>query len=234
MLSDGTKNFTFVGAVTYKDSATPKVTNIQPKYSSPAGGNNLTISGTGFGQTISDVSVVIDGIDCVVQSVTDNSVICTTGKRPSLPSKHSFVVRVAENKAFINCDKFLYADRWSDEQTWGGDMPPVEGDTVYVPKGMVLLVDTSTPPLYSIIVEGSIVFSDEVDMVIQTHFLIVSHGVFQAGTESNPYEKKLTFILSGDIYDKQLPGFGNKVIGCHSCVFDMHGKKRDRTWTELS
>lgn len=40
--------------------------------------------------------------------------------------------------------------------------------------------------------------------------------------------------MHGDYYGTQLPGFGNKVIGCHSCTFDLHGEKRDKTWTELS
>jgi hypothetical protein len=31
--------------------------------------------------------------------------------------------------------------RWSDSRTWGTDLPPVEGDLVYIPQGMYLLVD---------------------------------------------------------------------------------------------
>lgn len=216
------------------DSITPKVTNIQPKFASPVGGDNIIISGNGFGNQNNNVNVLVDGIPCTVTSVIDTSIVCTTGARPTMPTSHSFVVQINSNTASINCDQFMYAYRWSDELTWGGDLPPTDGDTVYVPVGMVLLVDTSTPALYSIFVEGSIIFSDEVDMTIDTHFLIVEHGLFQAGTETSPYEKKLTFVLHGDYYDKQLPGFGNKVIGCHACTFDMHGARRDRTWTELS
>lgn len=51
--------------------------------------------------------------------------------------------------------------RWSDIRTWGTDLPPVEGDLVYVPKGMALFVDQSTPVLEGIVVEdGAIIFSD--------------------------------------------------------------------------
>jgi hypothetical protein len=71
-------------------------------------------------------------------------------------------------------------------------------------------------------------------MTIQTGSLIVNFGVFQAGTEAQPYQHKLNFTLSGSYYDKQLPGFGNKVIGCHCCQFDMYGAPRYPTWTEVN
>lgn len=55
----------------------------------------------------------------------------------------------------------MYVMRWSDIRTWGTDLPPVEGDLVYVPKGMTLLVDQSTPRLDGIVVEdGKLIFSD--------------------------------------------------------------------------
>jgi hypothetical protein len=28
--------------------------------------------------------------------------------------------------------------------------------------------------------------------------------------------------------------FGNKVIGCKNCKFNMHGKVRNITWTDIS
>lgn len=49
-------------------------------------------------------------------------------------------------------DEFLYTMKWSDSRTWGTDLPPVEGDLVYVPKGMTLYVDQTTPRLDGIIV----------------------------------------------------------------------------------
>lgn len=77
-----------------------------------------------------------------------------------MPTVNTFVVTVNSNIAVIKSNPFLYGYRWSDESTWGGDFPPTEGDTVYVPEGMVLIVDQSTPPLQLILVEGTIIFSD--------------------------------------------------------------------------
>lgn len=128
--------------------------------------------------------MVIDGVTCTIQSVTDTSIVCTTGKRDANPTAFTFVVTVSGNIASLNTDSFLYAYRWSDTLTWGGDLAPIDGDTVYVPAGMVLLVDQTTPNLYLILVEGTIIFADESDIVVESHFIIIEHGVFQAGTEN--------------------------------------------------
>lgn len=62
--------------------------------------------------------------------------------------------------AIIN-EKFRYVMKWSDPRTWGTDLPPVENDLVYVPQGMHLLVDESTPILAGIIIENATIeFSD--------------------------------------------------------------------------
>lgn len=83
------------------------------------------------------------------------------GRRSSPPEEgNSFVVISDGNPAKIQSDKFLYMDRWSEQSTWGGEAIPREGDSVYVPVGMTLLVDMSTPLLDTIIVEGKIKFAD--------------------------------------------------------------------------
>ena len=131
----------------------------------------------------------------------------------------------------LNTKPYLYVDRWSDDNTWGGDAAPIDGDSVYVPKGMTLLVDQSTPLLYSIIIEGKIKFADESDMTVDAHYFVVFEGEFEAGTEAEPYQNKLTITLHGGYYDKQLPIFGNKVLGCRNCKFSMYGQERTPTWT---
>ena len=78
--------------------------------------------------------------------------------------------------AHIACEPFLYAERWSSPNTWGGEVAPREGENVYVPKGMTLLVDESTPVLNSILVEGKIKFADEKDMTIDAHYFIINEG----------------------------------------------------------
>ena len=159
---------------------------------------------------------------------------CTTQARPTLPAHTAFRVLVGDNQAIIR-QELIYVMRWSDIRTWGTDLPPVEGDLVYVPKGMALYVDQSTPRLDGIIVEdGKLIFADEVDMEIHTNLITVNRGEFRAGTEKKPYQHKLTFIMYGSYYGKQQPMFGNKGIGCMECKFSMHGTPRTKTWSLLS
>lgn len=232
--SDGFHPVTWAGKVEYRDDATPTVTLLSPTSGTPTGGTTLTITGTGFGSDPSLVSVLVDGVACVAQTAAPTQITCLTGARTALPTANTFDVSVNQNRASVTTANFTYANRWSDPLTWGGDIPPIAGDTVYVPKGMVLLVDQSTPNLKTIVVEGAIIFADEDDYVIETGSIIVNFGVFRAGTEKKPYSHQLTFLLHGGYYDKQLPGMGNKGIGCHCCKFDMYGTPRVNTWSDLA
>jgi hypothetical protein len=180
--TDGYHSVVWPNMVTYLSNMTSVVSSISPSTASPAGGANITLTGTNFGTNSAVVSVTADGIPCAVQSVSATQIVCTVGARPNLPTVSTFVVTIGGNFASLTCPNFTYAFRWSDPLTWGGDIPPIDGDTVYVPQGMVLLVDQSTPNLFIIIVEGSIIFSDEQDMVIETGGIIVDFGMFTAGT----------------------------------------------------
>ena len=49
-------------------------------------------------------------------------------------------------------------DLWSRRSTWGGNLPPIDGDSVYIPAGTTVMLDVSPPRLYLLIVEGNLVF----------------------------------------------------------------------------
>jgi len=55
-----------------------------PRYGNVVGGEDITFSGSGFGTTVADVSIVIDEVVCVVSTVTDTEIVCTTGPRTGL------------------------------------------------------------------------------------------------------------------------------------------------------
>lgn len=65
-------------------------------------------------------------------------------------------------------------------------------------------------------------------------FIQVNRGTFTAGTEANPYQRKLTFVMYGDYYGKQLPIVGNKGISMLEGKFSMYGKPITTTWTNLA
>ena len=67
--------------VEYRNDATPVVQSISPALGPTAGGTIVTISGSGFGTAMNKVSVIIDGITCVVSAVINTSITCITGQR---------------------------------------------------------------------------------------------------------------------------------------------------------
>ena len=206
---------------------------VSPLYGDVFGGYDITLQGDNL--NVGNSTILIDGIRCVVSATTSTSIKCTVGSRLKTPSAgNTFTVTIGTYNAIL-LDKFTYIMRWSDGRTWGVDIPPIDGDLVFIPKGMSLLVDQSTPILLGIIVEGgNLIFSDEKDMVVQAGFITMNGGTFIAGTQAKPYTNKLTFIMHGNYYGKQQPMFGNKGIGCLNCKFYMYGAPRTPTWTTLS
>jgi len=143
-------------------------------------------------------------------------------------------VTIGNSKALIVND-FLDVLKWSDSRTWGVDLPPIQGDLVYVPPGMSLLVDQDTPILAGIAVEdGALIFPNNTDVTLQSNFITLNGGKFIAGTETAPLHSKLTIIMHGNYFGKQQPMFGNKGIGCLNCKFSMYGRPRTPTWTTIA
>jgi len=67
--------------VEYRQDLTPVVQSISPALGPTSGGTVVTITGSGFGTVLSQISVTMDGIACVVSAVIDTSLTCTTGLR---------------------------------------------------------------------------------------------------------------------------------------------------------
>lgn len=53
--------------VAYKSALTPVLHSISPRHGSVLGGTNVTFSGQGFSTVPSDYTIILDGINCVVQ-----------------------------------------------------------------------------------------------------------------------------------------------------------------------
>ena len=232
------------GAVTYSLSGTPTITELNPPFGSSLGNEEIEIVGAGFGSDNGVVSVLLEGQVCSVTAVSDTSITCTTDARSANWADEGFehntlkVVidgQIAANKG----NNWMYVDRWSLKTTWGGESPPMKGQSAYIPAGRNVLIDESLPELYSVIIEGSMIcasFPDYIpdEITIDAWFIICNRGMIQIGTEKRRYEKKITITLHGSLSDTQLPLFGNKVMAVFEGLFDMHGKGRSPTWTSLS
>ncbi|XP_038045747.1 fibrocystin-L-like [Patiria miniata] len=63
----------------YSSASTPTVTTVTPPKGSS--GSQITLGGSGFGTSVSEVSVTLDGTSCSIDSVPDgNSIVCTLGQ----------------------------------------------------------------------------------------------------------------------------------------------------------
>jgi len=62
---------------------------------------------------------------------------------------------------------------------------------------------------------------------------MIRNGYFETGTEEFPYTSKLTFTMYGDTNSPAFAIYGNKMIGCRYCTLNMHGIKKEITWTRL-
>jgi len=135
---------------------------------------------------------------------------------------------------------FRYVSLWSSDTTWGGEFAPMYDESIWIPKGLNLLVDIdSTPILNAIIVEGSLIFTPESDpnhhRTLDAHYIFVNGegSLMEVGTEEFPYTSKVTITMHSALSDPYLPIYGNKVIGVRFGTLDMHGPVRTPTWTML-
>lgn len=92
--------------------------------------------------------MTLDTISCVITSLSDTEIKCTTGnKRTTFSSNNNanfnqVKVLVNENQAVLESGvNFFYGLYWSNILTWGGEAPPRPGDTIYIPSTVTLIVD---------------------------------------------------------------------------------------------
>jgi hypothetical protein len=85
VFTDGFNNQTLSNVLTYSSAKTPQVLTVSPSTGSVFGGEILTLSGSNLNFDVP--SVVIDGIECVVNTAQSSptQIVCTTGARLTLP-----------------------------------------------------------------------------------------------------------------------------------------------------
>ena len=203
----------------FRDDLTPHVTEISPLIGGTAGGTNVTIRGGNFfppGVTElgeDDLVITIDGARCKWfghDTVPTNSTIeCrTSDHRTTLSAEVKIFVRVRGFAIPENADtqtQYQYIDRWSSEYTWAGEGLPKEGDSVVIQPGQVVFLDTDTPVLNLILVEGELVFEDLQDLHLQAKYIFINTGKLQVRStvrllivvKQTRFHSKRSFTLSG-------------------------------------
>jgi len=225
--------------VTYSGSLTPSLDSITPRFGPVTGGTSVTFTGKQFSANQQDYTIKIDGFVCAVTAASSTSVTCTTAKRPGLHDTTLEITIAGRGLVSNQHHVFKYVSVWSDLTTWGNEYAPVDGESIWVPKGMNLYVDIDTSPmLNALIVEGSLIFEPSTDVnhmrTFDSYYIFVHKGSMEVGTEEFPYTSKIVFTMYGDLYSPYIPTYGNKVIGVRKGVLDMHGAERTPTWTQMA
>jgi hypothetical protein len=178
-------------------SLTPAVTSISPTWGTSVGGTTVTLTGTGFGTkadltsptSASDITVLLNGIDCEVMSLSATEIKCVTGSRGTLLVTESMFVTVAD-KGFASTGSltFKYIDLWSSPWTWGGLDPPIEGDSVVIPAGQNIRLDVSPPQLFLVLIEGRLEFDSTKDLSFDASYIFIrgENAHFQVRPRGSP------------------------------------------------
>ena len=127
----------------------------------------------------------------------------------------------------------LAGERWSDPETWGGEVP-AEGDTVEIPMGKTVVIDTDTPALGGLWVKGELIF-DDLDATLTSDWIAVN-GVLRAGSEGRPHRYLADIILTGNDPQAESPfaaGAGAKYLAVlEGGRLELHGQPTT-SWTQL-
>ena len=203
-----------------------------PTFGGTGGRTFLSINGFGFGNVIGEV--IIGSSNCSISSWNDSLITCITGTHRT-DREASVSVNIPNVGVATHSNLFYsYIDRWSSNFTWGGSNPPIQGETVYIPKSFVVLLDVSPPQLNLILIEGELIFEDEQDINLTARYIVINGGKLQIGTQDNHFMHRAEITLYGNILDPGIPLYGSKVLAVRQGGLDIHGKPRNRTWTRLN
>ncbi|KAJ8334858.1 hypothetical protein SKAU_G00404970 [Synaphobranchus kaupii] len=222
-------------AFSYRSLLTPAIMEVSPRRGGTAGGTRLTITGSNFSSNSSEIAVTIAGSVCDIDSANNTHIVCITNPQPN--SQETKVQVHIRDRGLANTDNadFFYIDVWSSKYTWGGLSPPEAGMFAVVTKGQTILLDTSTPVLKMLLIQGGTLVFDEADIELQAeNILIVDGGVLQVGTEDEPFQHKAIITLHGHLRSQELPVYGTKTLAIREGTLDLHGIPVPVPWTHLA
>ncbi|XP_021354106.1 fibrocystin-L-like [Mizuhopecten yessoensis] len=221
---------------TYDATKTPEITDVTPTRGGTGGGTRITVSGSGFGTTKSDCSVTVEGSACVVDSVSNNQIVCDTGSISASVRGKVRVEIAGDGQALQTAADFHYVDVWSSVYTWGGVSLPTDGDLVVIQAGQTIYLDTTTAVMKMILIQGGeLIFDDNQDVELKSEIILVTDGgLLQVGTEQAPFQNKATITLYGHQRSKELPIYGTKTLAVREGTLDLHGIPTPITWTMLA
>ena len=223
----------------YDEALTPKLTSVSPRRGGTGGGTPITLTGSGF--ATSGNKVLIDGVNCNITAESETEIKCLTNSHDGcievevivdVPTK-GYAQQPDDDKATL----FYYIDRWNSIYTWGGTGLPQVGELIHITVGQTILLDTSTPTVKMVLIDGGhLIFDRDANgLNLNAEFiLILKGGSLQIGTEDQPYENEAQITLHGNVRCTELPIYGCKTIGVRDGNLELHGNFIPMTWTHLA
>ena len=187
----------------YDDSLTPQVASVSPQRGGTGGGTSITITGTGFAATGN--KVMIDGSECDITSESETSITCLTNSHDGCIDVAVTVEVPGAGYGQVPDDgsaNFYYIDRWNSIWTWGGTGTPLVDEFIVITAGQTILLDTSTPILAFLLIDGGkLMYDREADgLDLQSKYiLIINGGALEIGTEDEPYLNQASITMHGNV-----------------------------------
>ncbi|MFD2588866.1 G8 domain-containing protein [Croceitalea marina] len=120
---------------------------------------------------------------------------------------------------------------WSNPSSWPNGKVPSTNENVIISNGKTIILDTSTPNLGSLIVNGKLIFEDS-DVTLTARWIMV-HGLLQIGTKENPFQSKATITLNGPEEDVNTMG-GRFLTTMMGGSLEIHGASASKlSWGQL-
>jgi len=133
---------------------------------------------------------------------------------------------------FAQAQEAVSSGNWSDASTWAGGAIPETGDKVTIRNGLDVVLDTSTPELGGLTINGKLSFADNADLELSTEWIML-HGELEIGTAARPHTRKATITLTDNVKDEQLMGMGDRGIMLSGGTLNLHGNITN-AWTKLA
>merc|ERR1719239_2005518 len=206
----------------------PEVTGVSPQRGGTGGGTEITVTGTGF--AASGNKVMIDGSICDITAESTTSITCLTNRHSGCIEVPVTVEVPGQGYGQTPDDgssAFYYIDRWNSIFTWGGTGTPLAGELIHITDGQTIMLDTSTPVLKMLLIDGGklIYDRDQSGLNLQSEYiLIINGGALEIGTEDDPYLNEAQITMHGHTRCTELPIYGCKSIGVREGTLDLHGE----------
>jgi len=123
--------------------------------------------------------------------------------------------------------------RWSDPAAWPDGRVPGAGDAVTIAREMDIVLDVDPPALRSLTIDGSLRFSNDLDIGLETEWIYVRQGALHIGSEASPHTRNATITLTNTVPGEDINTMGDRGIMLMGGTLSLHGD-REHTWTKLA